>query len=507
MDRRTFIGLAAAGAVLPRRLSGLDWPTLQEARRYPLRRVAAVSGDGLTLTARPGRVDVGAGAVDAFTLNGSVPSPTIRLRQGQTARIELVNQLPERTILHWHGLAVPQEADGHPRLAIDPGERYSYEYRILNRAGTYWYHPHPHKLTAPQTYKGMGGLLIVESDEEDAYELPSGEYELPLVLQDKRLGGSLSLDYGLGMPHDIMHGFLGDTAFSNGIVDATADVRRSRYRLRILNGSNARIFDLGLSNGDALTLIGSDGGLLEAPVRVDRVMLGPAERADILVDFSARRPGERVMLRSMAFDVPGMMGMGGMGRGGAGRGGAGRGGRGGMMMGGMGGTAQGTEMDLLEFVVQDTPPESLPPLPARFAPVPDRGEVGADTPRQTFTFSSSMMMGGGQPSHTINGLKFEMERVDFRIRRMQTEVWTFVNDSEVPHPVHVHAGQFRVLQRRGGRARVMPWESGLKDTVLTMPGETVDVAVRFYYEGLFLLHCHNLEHEDMDMMLNYEVIA
>jgi len=497
MDRRTFIGLAAAGAVLPRRLSGLDWWPRQETRRHTLRHPAIVSGEGLTLTARPALVDAGPDLVDAWTLNGAVPSPTIRLRRGQTARIDLVNELPEHTILHWHGLAVPQEADGHPRLAIGPGQRYAYEFRILNRPGTYWYHPHTHGVTAAQTYKGMGGFLIVEDDDEEPYGLPSGEYEIPLILQDKRLGGSLSLAYGLGMPHDRMHGYLGDTAFTNGVADATVDVSRSRYRLRILNGSNARIFDLGLSNGDPLVLIGGDGGLLEAPVRMERIMLAPAERVDVLVDFSGRRPGERVMLRSLAFDVPGMMGMMGMPMG------RGRG-RGGMMMG-MGGSAQGTAMDLLELIVQDSPKEPGPPPPARFSTVPGRGRVTGATPRRTFTFSSSMTMGSGQPSHTINGKTFELERVDERVPARQTEVWTFVNDSELPHPVHVHAGQFRVLARTGGRNRVMPWETGLKDTVLTMPGERVDVAVRFVHEGLFLLHCHNLEHEDMNMMLNFEV--
>ena len=506
MDRRAFLGWMGAGAVLPAGLSRLDWSTLQQARRYPLGRPPTVSGEGLTLTARPATVNVGPGTVEAFTLNGGVPSPTIRLRQGQSARIDLVNQLTEPTILHWHGLAVPQEADGHPRLAIAPGETYSYDFPILNRAGTYWYHPHPHHLTAAQTYKGLGGFLIVEDDQEASYGLPSAEYELPLILQDKRVGSSLSLDYSLDslMPHDMMHGYLGDTIFANGVADATVDVRRSRYRLRLLNGCNARILDIGLSNGTPLTLVGSDGGLLGAPVQVERVMLAPAERADVLVDFSSLRPGERVMLRSLAFDVPGMMmGMGG----GGGRGRGGRGGRGGGMMG-MGESSQGQPMDLLEFVVQDSPAEPGAPLPSRFSPVPDRGEVTGSTPRQTFTFSTSMMMmGRNGPTHTINGLQFEMLRVDIRIPRMETQVWTFVNDSEVPHPVHVHAGQFRPLERRGGRGRLMPWETGLKDTILTMPGETVDVAVRFFYEGLFLLHCHNLEHEDMDMMLNFEVTS
>lgn len=504
MDRRSFLGWMGAGVVLPSRLARLDWDVLRQTRRYPLGRPPTVSADGLTLTASPGRVNVGPASVEAFTLNGGVPSPTIRIRQGQRARMELVNDLSEPTILHWHGLAVPQQADGHPRLAIDPGETYSYDFPILNRAGTYWYHPHPHHLTASQTYRGLGGFLIVDDDEEETYGLPSGDYELPLLIQDKRVGSSLSLDYAMGMPHDMMHGYLGDTAFANGVADATVDVRRSRYRLRILNGCNARILDVALSTGEPLTLVGSDGGMLEAPVSMERIMLGPAERADVLVDFSARRPGERVMLRSLAFDVPGMMmGMGGGGRGG--RGGRGMPGRG--MMMGMGESSQGTEMDLLEFVVQDSPSEPGPPPPSRFAPVPDRGEVTGSTPRRTFTFNTAMMMGGRGPTHTINGLQFELGRVDLRVPRNTTEVWTFVNDSEVPHPVHVHAGQFRPLSRTGGRGRLMPWEKGLKDTVLTMPGERVDVAVRFFYEGLFLLHCHNLEHEDMDMMLNFEVVS
>jgi FtsP/CotA-like multicopper oxidase with cupredoxin domain len=479
-------------AVLPRDLAALSSSTAQTAR-HALPRIPVVSGDGLTLTAQPANVDVGLGTVDAWTLNGQVPSPTIRMRLGDTARIELVNRLPEQTILHWHGLAVPYEADGHPRWQIDPGDTYAYDFRIVNRAGTYWYHPHTHMRTAAQTYMGMGGLFIVEDGDEGSHALPGGERELPLIVQDKRLGGSLSLAYSLGMGPDMMMGYLGDTAFGNGVADPTVNVERARYRLRILNACNARILDLGLSSGQPLTLIGSDGGLLGAPTPVERIMLGPAERADVVVDFSSRRPGERIMLRSLPFQVPGMMMMGMMGRGG------GRMGRGRGMMGGGGGLAQGTEMDLLEFVVQDGPPENGPPLPTRFSEVPSRGEITADTPRRTFRFQSMMM------NHTINGLTFDMQRVDARVRRNQTEVWTFANDSELPHPVHVHAGQFRVLSRRGGRSRMMPWETGLKDTVLTLPGEQVDVAVRFFYPGTFLLHCHNLEHEDMGMMTNYEV--
>jgi FtsP/CotA-like multicopper oxidase with cupredoxin domain len=479
---------AATQLSLPERLRALEAVASQQVQRFPLRRIGTVSGERLTLTARPTSADVGPGSVDAWTLNGLLPSPTIRLREGQTARIDLVNELSQPTILHWHGLAVPEAADGHPRLAIPPGRRYAYEFRVENRPGTYWYHPHTHMLTAYQTYRGMGGFLLVEGDEEASLELPRGEYEVPLVLQDKRLGGSLSLAYQSGMGPDMMMGFLGDTAFANGIMNPTLDVRRARYRFRLLNGSTARILELGLSNGEPLTLVGTDGGLLAAPARLDRITLAPAERADVLVDFSARRPGERILLRSFAFQIPGMMMGMGMGRG------MGRG-----MMGGMGGLAQGAEMDFVEFVVQDTTPEPAEPLPTALSDVPGLG-VGGNTPRRTFRFTSMMM------SHTINGRAFAMDRIDERVPLGRTEVWTFANESELPHPVHVHGGQFHVLARTGGRGRVMPWESGLKDTVLVLPGERVDVAMRFVHLGVFLLHCHNLEHEDSGMMLNFEVV-
>ena len=493
MDRRTFLGVATAGAAgaLPQSLNAWSEFAAGPVARHPLATIPTVSGNALTLTARPATANVGVGTVEAWTVNGSVPSPTIRMQRGETARIDLLNRLPEPTILHWHGLAVPYEADGHPRWQIDPGETYSYEFRVVNRAGTYWYHPHTHMRTAAQTYQGMGGLLIIDDEDEASYALPRGEYEIPLVIQDKRLAGGLSLAYRLGMGPDMMMGYLGDTAFGNGVANPTVDVRRARYRLRILNASNARILDLGLSSGGPLMIVGGDGGLLGAPTSMERVMLGPAERADLVVDFSAAQPGDRVMLRSHAFQIPGMMMGMGMGRGrGRGRG----------MMGAAGSLPQGAELDLLEFVVQSERGESGPPLPARFSDVPSRGNVTADTPRRTFRFNSMMMR------HTINGLSFDMERIDWRVRRNQTEVWTFVNESELPHPVHTHAGQFRVLARTGGRGRVMPWETGLKDTVLVLPGERVDVVLRFVYPGTFLLHCHNLEHEDMGMMLNYEVV-
>jgi FtsP/CotA-like multicopper oxidase with cupredoxin domain len=446
-------------------------------------------------------VDTAVGQVEAWSLNNSLPAPTLRFRQGDMANIMLRNELSESTILHWHGLDVPESADGHPRYAIAPGATYDYRFRVKDRPGLYWYHPHTHQRTAAQTYKGMAGLIVIEGAEEDALPLPSEASTIPLVLQDRRVGEAGPFDYRPGMGPDVMYGYLGDTPYANGQTGAAIDVSRGVHRLRILNASNARILDLGLSTGAAMTLIGTDGGLLPSAVSVTRMLMGTGERADLLVDFSDYPPGTRVVLRTHAFTIPGMMGMGmggpggGMGRGRMG--GMGRGGMGGM---GMGGPSQGMEMDLVEFVVAETPGEEARPLPSNLS-TPAGPLPNADSRRRTFRFESGMMQ------HTINGRSFVMDRTDVEIRRGETQVWSLENLTGLPHPVHVHVGQFRVLSRTGGRASIMPWETGLKDTVLVLPGETVQIAVRFEeYPGLFLMHCHNLEHEDAGMMMNFRVV-
>ena len=267
-----------------------------------------------------------------------------------------------------------------------------------------------------------------------------------------------------------MSGHLGDIPFVNGAPTPYLVVDRTLYRFRILNGSNARIYSVALSDGRPLALIGNDGGLLDGVEFLDSVLLGPAERIDVLVDFSADAPGDRVLLQSRPFSL-------------------------------FGGppSSQGVGMDLMSFVIsnsaaqQATVPSALTPLPA----APDA--TGARI--QTFHFTSMMA------SHRINGRSFDMTRVDAQIPLGDVEVWRFTNPTGIPHPVHMHSTQFRVLSRSGGRGRVLPWERGLKDTVLLLPFESVDVVVHFpEYRGLYLLHCHNLEHEDAGMMLNFEVV-
>jgi FtsP/CotA-like multicopper oxidase with cupredoxin domain len=481
LSRRGFVRLAG-GSLVAASTGGLSGvasacgastgPTGSgETDRNLLRLAPEVSPRGLILQAGSGTADVGGGVrASALMLNGSLPGPLLRIRQGESFGVTLQNQIGEPLILHWHGLTPPEAMDGHPRFAVASGGTYDYQFPVDVRAGTYWYHPHTHMRTAQQTYRGLAGMLIVGDAEEDALGLPSGAREIPLILQDRRLDGSGVPVYAPSGP-DFMAGYMGPEPFGNGIRRPFLEVDSALYRFRILNGSNARVFRLGWSNGRPLILIGNDGGLLARPETLAFLDMGPAERADLLVDLSGSAVGDRVMLQSLAFAIPG----------------------GGGFMGGA--NLQGQPMDLLELRVTRRVQETVR-IPSQLST--PRGPQPADSVRErSFRFTSMMM------NHEINGRTFQMDRVDERVPFGDTEIWSFNNDSGLPHAVHLHATQFSVLSRTGGRGGVQPWEQGLKDTVLMYPQETVRVAVRFTSQrGLFLLHCHLLEHEDMGMMFN-----
>jgi blue copper oxidase len=415
--------------------------------------------------------------------------PTFRVRPGQRVRVRFDNGLPEDSVVHWHGLDVSQENDGHPRYAVGPGGTRVYDFDVTDRPATYWYHPHPHERTAPQVHAGLAGLFIVSDGEDGARGLPSAPFELPLVLQDRVIGPDGQLLYE---PNPMM-GFLGDRAFVNGRPTPTFDVREGTYRLRVLNGSNARIYKLAWSDGSPIVVIGTDGGLLAAPVTRPYLMLAPAERAEIWADFGRGPAGAEVGLESLSFSAGAM---GGMGRG---------------MMGGGGGAGlvNGAALALCRFSVRG--PGERRPLPARLeAPVfrPPGEVANASRPRQ-------LAVSMGMMRWLLNGRPFSMTEVapNERIKRGVTEDWELSNAAgmmAIPHPIHIHGGQFQVVGRAGqeGAATVAAGrvEEGWKDTFLLMPGERVRVRVRFsHHEGLFMYHCHNLEHEDMGMMRNFRV--
>jgi FtsP/CotA-like multicopper oxidase with cupredoxin domain len=435
-------------------------------------------------------------------LPDSYLGPIIKANKGDKIRVRFINQIPEDSIIHWHGLHIPATMDGHPRYVIPQGRSYIYEFEVKNRAGTYWYHPHPHGRTGPQVYGGLAGLFLVSDDEEKAAGLPSGEYDIPLVIQDRTFDINNKLVYLSGHMMDRMNGFLGNRIMVNGNPDFILPAATRAYRFRILNGSNSRIYKLGWQDGSPLTIIGTDGGLLEKPVRRRYAMLAPGERIELWADFSQHPVGTKTSLVSLPFDDGTR---GGMGRGGRmGRGMMGRGRRNDSLY-----LPNGAGFSIFKIHVNYKDKTTLP-LPTRLSTIEHyrtADAVNAQFPR-TFRLLMNHM------NWTINGRTFRMTEVasDEKVRMNTLEVWEFINEgggmgmmgmSNMPHPIHLHGKQFQVLER----SHVMHEgyiDNGWKDTVLLMPGERIKILVRFEdYPGLFLYHCHNLEHEDMGMMCNY----
>ena len=455
------------------------------------------------------------GAADsAQPLPQSYAGPIIRVKRGQKARITFNNNLPskdERSIIHWHGLMLPEDMDGHPRFAIAPGQSYAYEFEVSNRAGTYWFHPHPHGRTAPQVYNGLAGLFIVSDDEEAALGLPSGEFDMPLILQDRTFDKANQLVYfGEGMMGGMMEqmmGFLGEHVLVNGRPDFELPVAARAYRLRILNGSNARIYKLAWSDGAPLMVIGTDGGLLEKPVRRSYVMLSPGERVELWADFSRRSMGDVFTLDSLEFfgaeDPAEEMKTT---KGGSSSGDA---------------TRLGAPMKLMTVRVTK-PAAASPALPSLLTKIEWPHAEGA------INFNRPRMFELKQQNTTwkINGRSFEMDQAaaDETVKANALEVWDVVNAASpgeqthtlgMAHPFHIHGVQFKVIARKVRRELQPGYDTvregfvdeGWKDTVLVMPGERVQLLMRMPAQaGLFVYHCHNLEHEDMGMMRNYRVL-
>ncbi len=448
-------------------------------------------------------------------LPDSYLAPTLHLQTGQKVRIYLRNNLPAETILHWHGLHVPSKMDGNPMYAIHHGSTFVYEFEILNRAGTYWYHAHTHSVTAKQVYSGLAGLIIVNDPEEQSVGLPKGDYDVPLVIQDRSFDSDNQLQYSNHMMQR-MHGFLGNQIMINGQPDFVLPVENRSYRLRLLNGSNSRIYKLAWDDGSPVTLVGTDGGLIPAPETLPYVMLAPAERRELWVDFTDKPVGTELTLRSIPFSGAAMHG-GMMGRGMGMMGG-------GMMRGrmsGMGGMMSGNALPaggdypvLKVKVVKQA--RSNDPLPQHLTPIKPlrlRDAANRDNPR-TITLSMRHM------SALLNGRSYKMNdiRPDEVIPVNSLQLMVFDNGFHgshgmaMPHPMHLHGEQFQVIKRevnprfRGVHASVSKGlaDFGWKDTVLVMPGERVTILKPFNdFKGLFMYHCHNLEHEDLGMMRDF----
>lgn len=446
--------------------------------------------------------------------------PVIRLQKGQKVRVHLHNQLSEDTITHWHGLHVPAEMDGHPMYVISHGETYVYEFEVANRACMAIYHPHPHEATAKQVYHGLAGPIIINDAEEAALGLPSGEFEIPIVIQDRLFDGDNQLIYAPNM-HSNMFGFYGNRILVNGHPEAKIEVVSCAYRLRFLNGSTARIYKLAWDDGTPLTVLGVEGGLLEQPETKPYVMLAPGERLDVWMDFSGRNVGSELALRSRSFSgVLPTMRMGMMGHRGF-------------------GLPVGGDYPILTMRVSKKVSDS-PKLPTKLAKLNRYAVSDTHNPNKpvpiTISEGHMQMLLNGRP-YAFNDVQ-ERERIPFNtvqlmeishehgggyephgmghmgMGRMRHGGRGMGGMMAMAHPIHLHGQPFQVVSRsvdstnEGAYATVNDGfiNSGLKDTVLVMPGETVRIIKPFQdYKGLFMFHCHNLEHEDMGMMRDFLV--
>ncbi len=467
-------------------------------------------------------------------LRGNYLGPILNYEKGQKVRIYFHNRLNEPSIIHWHGLHVPQKSDGHPMYSIAPGERFVYEFEVMNRAGTSFYHSHTHELTAEQVYQGLAGMITVTDDEEKKLELPDGEFDMPLVIQDRSFSSRNQLRYVHGM-HGKMLGFLGDTILVNGQPNVTFNVKSRAYRFRALNGSNSRIYKLGWDDGTSLTAIGTDAGLLEKPETRPYIMLAPGERVDLWLDFSGRSVGSELVLYSLPFRgaMPPMYER--MRKGG------------GMMRGGMGmmgsRLAQGEKFVITRFKVTENVSDS-PRLPKKLVNFQRLTENDVDNAHHPIPIGISMKPMAPQ----LNGKSFSLDRImDFEkvpvgsIKKIKIFHDHGMKKDEheaeggkmamrggmggmgmmgggmmlsMAHPIHLHGQQYQVISRKMEGMRKAEYDTvkngfidtGWKDTVLVMPGEEIEIIKPFQdYKGLFLYHCHNLEHEDLGMMRQFLV--
>jgi spore coat protein A, manganese oxidase len=448
--------------------------------------------DYYEITQKEGQVKILPGLrTTVWGYNGIFPGPTIVARRGRQVMVRHRNELPVPVVVHLHGGKTPPESDGYPTDLILPAHATNkavamhkghstvsgighgfkdYTYPNEQQSATLWYHDHRDMFTGPQVYKGLAGFYIVHDAVEDELPLPKGDKDIPLMIADHVFNedGSFfypSLDPTLneqGLADGYHDGVQGDTILVNGAPFPFLEVSNTRYRFRFLNASNRRIYRLALepppSEGAAFIQIGSDGGLLSAPFPQKELLISPAERFDVVIDFSHYAVGTQVVLKNldgedrtsqvMRFDVV---------------------------------RSQRDDSAIPDWLTSDEEPLD-----------PAQAEV---TRRVVFKRFGKRFR--------INGKEFDPNHIEFRPRLNSTEIWEVFADTS--HPFHLHLAHFRVLSRNN--QKTFPSDVGWKDTVHVGARQMVRVIARFApYRGKYIYHCHIMEHEDLGMMDNFEVI-
>ncbi|AHM58090.1 multicopper oxidase Mco (plasmid) [Peptoclostridium acidaminophilum DSM 3953] len=387
--------------------------------------------------------------------NGSYLGPILKMKQGEKVSIRVNNELDEETTVHWHGLVVPGEQDGGPHQVIEPGESWTPSFTVAQPAATLWYHPHALRTTATQVYFGLAGLIYVEDESQTSRSLPDeyGVNDFPLIVQDRNFNSDGSISYRT----DMMGILPGNTVLVNGTLNPYLDIRREVVRFRVLNASNSENFVFRLSDGSSFRQIATDGGFMREPLLSKTLTLSPGERAEVLVDF-----------REVSAETVNLL---------------------------LGNTP------ILKLRLSGNPTGEA----RETIPQPDAADIpiGANPRERVFILESMGITG------TINGKSFNQHRIDEEIALNETEIWTIYSRGGMMmqsggHPFHVHGTQFQVISRNGKEPPKE--EQGFKDTVFVDEGEEVRIKIRFTQPGVFMYHCHILEHEENGMMGQIKVI-
>lgn len=473
MSNKWFIGLSLGFAAIlilyfamslnsfRETLEGIDMGETEDYKALPIPALLEPSNSGTKsadyeIKVQRGRTNIiGNKETPTLGYNGSILGPVIKVSRGEEVRMHIANELGEETSIHWHGLEVEGTKDGGPHQVIFPESTWEPVFTIDQPASTLWFHPHVIGNTAIQVYYGLAGLLIVEDENSKSLNLPDdyGVNDIPLILQDRSFNQDGSFLYF----DNRMDGAYGDYIMVNGAINPYLEVNQIKMRFRIVNGANARNFDLRLSDGKEFHQIASDGGLLEKPLLAGSLFISPGERAEIIIDFSKYDEGDNIQLVSDNDQV-------------------------------------------MTFHVGGKTPDAtvIPEVLSTIEKLDENQVTGVKT----------IQLDGMGHMVTLNGRKFDIDRIDDNVVLGDTEIWEISASRAMMmgspgHPFHIHGTQFQVLSRNGKEPEEN--EKGWKDTIFVRADETVRIIVKFKHKGVFMYHCHILEHEEAGMMGQLEV--
>ncbi|HQW46037.1 MAG: multicopper oxidase domain-containing protein [Bacteroidetes bacterium] len=428
-----------------------------------------------------------------YGINGPWMAPTIIVNKGDSITLNVINGLNVKTTMHWHGLHVAPENDGGPHQIIQPSTSWSPSFKIRNQAGTFWYHPHGAGQTDLQVSKGLAGFFIIHDADELALNIPQtyGVDDIPLVIQSKEFDILKQIAIAGKM----------DTAlFVNGTLDPYYNAPAQVIRFRLLNGSSLRTYNFGLSNNQTFYQIATEGGIIDASLPLTRLRLSPGERAEILVNFTGML-GQTIYLKSFASELPnGIYGADTVGYGAD------------TIHEYHDNFLNGADFDLLKITVVSPTAGAINSIPINLITYNPYNLANATNTRRivmdTIRLLPADIPNRAEGPFGMNEKTFDMDSINEIVYLNTTEIWTLINKTLVAHPFHIHDVQFNIIEKSGLPPSAS--ETGWKDVVLVMPGDSVKFLTKFddFSNDTvpYMFHCHLLHHEDDGMMGSFVVI-